>query len=133
MSVAQEGNLLILEGTVDLAFTSEDDSGTITGEMRVEINLVTGDVLIPWAEGESTDASGDTYGFSLEDVHSDPVGNVNFLPDAGTATLVLGTEGPGALTMEITFTEDTPTDGTVLVSVNGSPPVELSLEDVEVE
>lgn len=74
--------------------------------------------------------TGDTYGFTLDDVDSDPVGNVNFLPDAGTATLILGTEGPGALTIEITFTEDTPTDGNVLVSVNGSSPVVLSLEDV---
>ena len=47
--------------------------------------------------------------------------------------MVLGTVGAGALTVEITFTEDTPTDGTVLVSVNGSPPVTLSLEDIEVE
>jgi len=124
-TVTLDEGLLIIDygdGCEPVLYPGSTFSGTVTGE-----------VLIPWAEGMSTDLTGDTYGFTLNDVHSDPVGNVNFLPDAGTATLILGTEGPGALTIEITFTEDTPTDGTVLVSLNGSPAVVLSLEDVELE
>lgn len=124
-TVTLDEGLLIIDygdGCEPVLYPGLTFSGTVTGE-----------VLIPWAEGMSTDLTGDTYGFALDHVHSDPVGNVNFLPDAGTATLILGTEGPGALTIEITFTEGTPTDGTVLVSLNGSPAVVLSLEDVELE
>ncbi len=130
-SISEEGDLVIVEADVNVTITSGNQTFTYTGVITVEVNMVTGEVFIPTADLEATDESGDTYAIILTDVHSDPVNNVNFLPDSGTATIVMGTEGPGALTMEITFTENTPTDGTVLVSINGSPPITMSLEDVD--
>ncbi|HUU85309.1 MAG TPA: hypothetical protein VM243_17555 [Phycisphaerae bacterium] len=127
-SVSQEGNLLILESTVDVVFTEGEESAACTGDVTVELNPITGELFIPTADLSSVDQTGDEYAIVLTDVHIDLI---EVLPDAGTATVVLGTIGPGALTVEITFTEGTPTDGTVLVSVNGSPPITLSLEDIE--
>ncbi len=127
-SVSQQGDLLILETTVNVTFSDAEQTVTYTGDVTAELDLVTGELFIPSADVAATDQAGDTYAVEVDDVHIDLV---EVLPDSGTVTVILGTQGPGALTVAVTFTEQTPTNGTVLVSVNGSPPITLSLDDLD--
>ncbi len=118
-----------LEGEVDLTF---DDDETVTGDMTVEIDQTTGEITIVTAElvftyGEFTDE------VTLTNVHIDYAENGNFLPDAGTAAITLD-EPPPPVTLTVTFTSQTPVDGTVTVGINGhevTVNLEELLEDVE--
>jgi len=126
-SVAQADDTATFEATVDLTFSDGETSFTVAGYATVQVDLTTGEMFIPSAELTVSD-DGDTYEVTLTDVHIDPAEG---LPDSGTATVAYDNEGPGTTTLEITFTDATPTEGSVLVSVNGSPAIELSLSDLE--
>jgi len=126
-SVAQADDTATFEATVDLTFSDGETSFAVAGDATVQVDLTTGDTFIPSAELTVSD-DGDTYEVTLTDVHIDPAEG---LPDSGSATVAYDNEGPGTTTLEITFTDATPTEGSVLVSVNGSPTIELSLSDLE--
>lgn len=128
--VSQEGDTLTLDTQIDVTFVADTYTMTYTGDVTVEVNLATGEIFIPYGDLTATDQTGDTYAIVLENVHIDMA---EVLPDSGTATVVLGTEGPGAITMVITFTDNTPVNGEVLVSVNGSPPVAISLDEIDLD
>lgn len=132
-SIGQDGEAVALDGSVDLTFSTGGADYTLTGDMTVNIDLVTGEVLVSTADLTLTDPADQSYALTLTNVHADPLGNVNFLPDSGTATVVVDTDGPGDITLEITFSETTPTDGTVTVSVNGGPAIEVTLADLFTE
>jgi hypothetical protein len=129
-SISQDEETVALEADIDVTFTGDGHSVTYTGDATVEIDPATGEMFIPYANLAATDDTGDTYAIILEDVHIDLI---EVLPDSGTATVVLGTEGPGALTVVITFTQNTPVNGEVLVSVNGSQPVSVSLDEIDLD
>ncbi len=130
VTASQEGMVITLETDINVTFSTDGYAVTYIGDVTAEINLDTGEMVISQADLEAIDDTGDTYGIILDDVH---IVLVEILPYSGTATIILGTEDEFPLTVVVRFTEDTPTDGTVYVSVNGSPEVRMSLEDVEVE
>ena len=133
-TVSTEGDAVTFEAQVDLTFEGDDGTGTYyyahdTGDVTVNVDLSTGEVFIPYADLLAVDQTGDISQVTLENVH---IVWYEVLPDAGTCTWVSG--APGAadqIIMVIVFTEDTPTDGTVLVTVNGHGPYVMTLEDVE--
>ena len=106
-----------LEAQVDLVFSDEGGDIGVTGEATVVIDETTGEITITYADLVISDSDqSDTV--VLEDVHSDFASNGNFLPDAGTASIHWD-EPPPPVTMTITFTDQTPVDGSVLITVNG--------------
>ncbi|MCP4591937.1 MAG: hypothetical protein GY842_14480 [bacterium] len=133
-TVTLEDDVLTFEAYVDVVHVGEDDEGQPyqvhdVGDVTVEVDLSTGEIFIPLADMSTTDQTGEVYAVILEDVHIDWY---EVLPDSGKCTLVLGDEGIDQVIMEITFTDDTPVNGTVIVSVNGSRPVTMSLDGIEV-
>lgn len=130
VSVSQEGMVITFETDISVTFSTDEYEVTYIGDVTAEIDLDTGEMVISEADLEAIDDTGDTYGIILDDVH---IVLVEVLPYSGTATIILGTEDEFPLTVVVRFTEATPTDGTVYVSVNGGPEVRMSLEDVEVE
>lgn len=132
-SIGLDGEAVALDGSMDLTFSTGGADYTLTGDMTVNIDLVTGEVLVSTADLTLTDPAGQSYAVTLTNVHADPLGNVNFLPDSGTATVVIDTDGPGEVKLEITFSEATPTEGAVTVSINDGPAVEVTLADLLTE
>lgn len=63
---------------------------------------------------------------ALEDLRVDPLGNQSFVPSSGKATFSIANPvpPPEELNIAVQFTNQSPVDGTVLVSVNGAPAFE---------
>ena len=70
-SASQDGDLLILESTVDVTFSDGEQTFTNTGDVTVQVNLATGEIFIPQADLSSVDETGDEYAIILTDVHID--------------------------------------------------------------
>ncbi len=131
-----------IDGEIELAFVKEDGSVGFTGDMDLSLSSGGSVTLdsVQWALDTTTgvvtmsgtgigeEADGDVYALKLDEIVIDGQGNGNFIPESGVATVTLPNEdlifGPGSTILEMTFRSQTPTDGIVLVSVNGAAAIE---------
>ncbi len=116
-----------LTGTCDITTAQVGSAtGTITVQITTAglITITTGDVTL------STSTA--TYAVALANVVLDPINNGNFWPESGTATFEVPNDGPGpdTLTVVVTFSSQTPVDGTVQVTVEGAGPYTYQIPGV---
>lgn len=125
--VANENDdALTLDAVLDLLFDVDGGTFAVAGGVSLSTDANTGESMITTADVTITDGTGVTTTLEAGQIHFDPSG----APYAGTVTLQLGAGGPHPVSVAITFTEDTPIDGSVLVSVNGSSPVSIPLDEL---
>lgn len=122
-SVSLDGQTLAFEADLDARFTSDLDSYSVSGSVVVQVNLTTGEVLIVSGDLTFNEGTANAYTVSLSNVHMAPENG--FVPDSGTITLDVD-----GVVMQVTFTSQTPINGEVLLSINGSPTVSVSLDDL---
>lgn len=127
-----------IDGEIELAFVKEDGSIGFTGDMDLSsssggsvtlesvqwaLDTTTGVVTMS-GTGIGEEADGDVYQIELDEIVIDGQGNGNFIPESGAVTVTLPNEdlifGPDSTVLEMTFRSQTPTDGIMLVSVNGA-------------
>jgi len=124
----QDDGMILLGATLELVFHADATTLAVAGDLTFNADLTTGEMVIMTADLTTTDETGQTNVLELSQVHLDPAEHGNLVPDSGTVNLRLGTEGPGSVSIVITFSENTPIDGSVFVSVNGSPAVSMGPE-----
>ncbi len=110
---------IVLDGTCNI---STARLGTVAGNITVAMTAAgvmtirTGEVAVAGATA--------SYQVTLTDVVVDPVTNGNFIPQSGSARFVVPSEGgpgPTQLTVVVTFTSQSPVNGTVQVQVQSLP------------
>ncbi len=126
LATNEDDDAFTLDAVLDLLFDVDGETLAVAGGLSLSMDANTGESVITEADVTITDESGVTTTLEAGQVHFDPSG----APDEGTVTLQLGAGGPHPVSVAITFTEDTPIDGSVLVSVNGSPPVSIRLDEL---
>lgn len=112
--------IITIELTFDLAF----EEFTLTGTVSISMDEGSGTISI--TEGTLTIASVELGALDLtvDGVVIDPAANGNFYPEAGTVTFEIPNEGAGPETITITveFTEQTPVDESVIVTIGEGEP-----------
>ncbi len=126
LAANEDDDAFTLDAVLDLLFDVDGETLAVAGGVSLSVDANTGESVITEADVTITDESGVTTTLAAGQVHFDASG----APDEGTVTLQLGAGGPHPVSVAITFTEDTPIDGSVLVSVNGSPPVSIRLDEL---
>jgi hypothetical protein len=130
-----------VSGRLDVVLSSDSGSVTLTGAGTIAtagVGSVSGDfTLVIGADGTLTldtanlNVTDGTQSLAaeLEGLVSDPVGNGNFIPESGTATFDIPNEGPGpaTVTIVVTFTADTPVNGTVNVKIGDAAESEYQI------
>ena len=130
VSLAGTNGVGMLEGEVDFTGAS---GGSISGSLQFTLSLDTGIIVVTEATLTVSPAGDDvTYVVTVSDVVIDPLSNGNFIPESGTIAFTVPNEGLGPDTVEIvvTFTAQSPADGTVQVSVAGTPAVAYQIPGV---
>ena len=120
-SFAVNGATLTLTVAVDLTF---GDGSSVVGDVDASLNVDTGLITVTSASLTVDDGQAAAFMIVFADVAMDFAGNGNLVPESGTATFEIPNDGPGpdTLTIVVEFTVQTPVDGTVMVSVEGSTP-----------
>ncbi len=126
LAANEDDDALTLDAVLDLLFDVDGETLAVAGSVALSMDANTGESMITTADVTITDEGGVTTTLEAGQVHFDSSG----APDAGTLTLQLGAGGPHPVSVAITFTEDTPIDGSVRISVNGSPPVSMRLDEL---
>jgi hypothetical protein len=111
---------------VDLTIS---DLGRMLGEVTAAFDINAQVIRIPSGLLNLEDLDGGTLVVAIDDLILDPKNNGNFIPESGTVTIDVPNEGPGPeiIPVTVTFSEDSPVDGTVTVSVGGAPPMTYTL------
>ncbi len=131
-------------GTVTATLEKTDAAVTFTGTCDIttaQVGSTEGSItvaittagLITITSADATLSTGTaTYDVALANVVLDPLNNGNFWPESGTATFEVPNDGPGpdTLTVVVTFSEQTPVDGTVQVTVAGAGPYTYQIPGV---
>ena len=132
-----------VDGEIELTFAKGEDSVSFSADLLLDTS--DGEVLtleqLTWVldtatgmltisgTGSAEDADGNVYQIDLADVVADGQSNGNFIPEDGTAALTPPNDeavfGPDSTAIVVTFTTQSPVDGTVLVSVNGAESFEF--------
>lgn len=107
------------EGAITMRF---DVQRPEEGETTVGIFIDDGELAL-------TDLDDETLAVTLAGLVMQPTENGTFMPEAGTASFELPSEGPMPvqLTVTIAFTEQSPVDGTVQVTVGEAEPIEYQV------
>jgi hypothetical protein len=126
-SLERSDDAVTLTGTCDIATAQV---GSAEGSITVEITTA-GLITITTADATLSTGSA-TYDVALANVVLDPLNNGNFWPESGTATFEVPNDGPGpdTLTVVVTFSDQTPVDGTVQVTVEGAGPYTYQIPGV---
>ena len=126
LTLTREGNTRTLTGSINLTTTGV---GSVSGDLSIVTNLTPRNITVNDADLSIIEEDSDAYAVDVEGIIIDPIGNGNFIPEAGTVTFDLPAAGPDddAITIVIEFDANSPVDGTVSVTVNGGPPGEYEL------
>ncbi len=110
------------EGTITVMFTVTGEDGAAS----VVIDVPDGTLTL-------TNVDDDAYDVEVQAIVMAPTANGNFLPEDGTLTFDIPNDGPGpdTITVVIAFTEHSPEDGEVLVSVGGADAVSYHVPGFE--
>jgi len=130
-------DITVTSGSATVNFDSiisfENDLGeTLAGTTSWNVNFTTGLITIETIDGEGEDVSGDAFTLDAQTLVIDVPGNGNFVPESGTATIVVTDVGLFGQTTQstivVTFSEQTPVDGTVTVTGDGGEPFEYQID-----
>lgn len=129
VALSRLGDSVTLAGEFDLATAGV---GALDGSGDVTITRA-GVVSINSADATVTAADGTAYRVVLDGCVIDPATHGNFIPQAGTATFELPTDGagPDLVTVVVRFDADSPSTGVVRVQVGTAPAVDFTLPDVD--
>ncbi|MCO6436125.1 MAG: hypothetical protein J5J06_03465 [Phycisphaerae bacterium] len=123
-----------LSGTIQRAVTTTNmnlsvdlaagDGSSVDGSVMGELTRATGVLDVPTASLTVVSAGGDQFDATWSDLVIDFLGNGDARPQSGTAQVMLTDEDatPPMVTLDIEYTEQTPVDGTVIVSINDGAP-----------
>lgn len=98
-----------------------DQVGAAEGTATLIVDTDTGAVTIPEGTVTVSLEDGTSFDITFEDLIADPVNNGNFLPESGTATFTIEGENGQPVSIELSFTENTPVDGSIEYSINENP------------
>lgn len=130
IALSGEGSAATLTGDVDI---TTGDGGSVVGSITFAFTIETGVVIITDATLEvKAGGSSDTYEVTATNLVIDPSGNGNFIPESGTVAFEVPNTAPGGGTIAIvvTFTSQSPVDGTVQVKVGPAPAVPYQIPGV---
>jgi len=134
-----------ITGTLDLQFASGEGfrtltgsidmttaSGSVSGSVDMRFGLLLNTITINSATLTLTDNDATSRTITVDSLVIKPVSNGNFIPESGTMTFEVPNSGPGpeTLTVVVTFTNRSPVDGTVSVSVGGAAAVSYQIPGV---
>ena len=113
-----------LAAAVDLAI---NDTDAIDADLNSSVERSTGITTIDQASVAITEVE-DAFAVVFDDLVIDLSGNENLIPESGTASFEMENPdiGPDTLAVVVEFTEDTPVDGTLLVSIGGASAIEYT-------
>ena len=109
-----------LDGSCDISTVGVGQTqGSVTVDIYRSGVLAFANAAVTVSDGAAS------YSPTLADVEVNPIAFGNFVPSTGAAQLEITTAPPLSAThaLEITFTSQSPVDGTVLVSVDGAAAV----------
>jgi len=114
-----------LDGTIDLT----TNSGSVIGTLDVRYGLLTNTITINEAVLAMTDSAGETVSLAIDGLVIRPIANESFIPQAGTITFDVPSDGPGAdtLTVVVRYTTQSPDTREVSVTVGNAPPVTYTI------
>jgi len=127
-----------VNGSLDLAFTTGEgfrtldgsidlttNSGTVGGSMDMRFGLALSTITINSATLTLTDTAQTSYMVTMNGLVIKPVANGSFIPESGTITFEVPNDGPGpdTLTIVVTFSNLSPVNGRVSVTVAGAAAV----------
>lgn len=115
---ARQEDILSFDGLIDL---DSGGMGTIGGSMVMQIDRTTGEITVLTATLSITDDAGNEFEAMFDDLAVDPAANGNFIPNSGLAVVQVEQSGDDPVTLTIEFTERSPSDATVVVSVSDGP------------
>lgn len=127
MQLTRDGFRRTLTGNIDIATTGV---GSADGTLEIDYDSAQGRITIIEASLALTDTDEVEYSVDAEGLVIQPFDNGNLVPQAGSATFVVPGAGAGddPVTIVITFTADSPVDGTVTVKVDEFPAVEYDID-----
>jgi hypothetical protein len=114
------GDGIRLDGSCDISTVGVGQTqGSVTVDIYRSGVLAFANAAVTVSDGAAS------YSPTLADVEVNPIAFGNFVPSTGAAQLEITTAPPLSAThaLEITFTSQSPVDGTVLVSVDGAAAV----------
>jgi len=119
------GGVVTFDATLDLTL---EGVGTIRGDFLLSFGTRTAETTLVSATLTLTDDQDFSVMASLADVLISPVTYQSFRPYAGSAVFDVANPGPGpeTITVTVVFTEQTPEDGTVIVTAGNGEPIEYT-------
>ncbi len=128
LQFASDGSFRTLVGSIDLT----TDSGAVGGTLNVRFGLLLNSITINSATLTLTDTEQTSFIITVDSLVIKPVANGSFIPTSGTITFEVPNDGPGpdTLTVVVTFSNGSPVDGTVSVTVGGAPGVTYRIPGV---
>ncbi len=121
LALASEGDARNLAGAIDIV----TNSGTVVGTIDLSLSLVEGSITFSEATLTLTDSEGTSIAVAVDSVAIKPIDHASFIPESGTMTFEVPNDGlgPETLTAVVTFSSQSPVDGTVTVTVGPAAPV----------
>lgn len=123
--LTREGFRRTLSGGIDIDTTAV---GSAVGTLEIDYDAAQGRITIIEASLVLTDTAEVAYSIEAADLVIEPFDNDSLIPEAGTVTFVVPGTGADPVTIVITFTTDSPVDGTVNVEVNDLPAVQYDVD-----
>lgn len=112
------------EGELDLSIAN---LGSLTGTFNTVVDGATGEITVRTAMLDLHRPSGPDVNTVVDDLVMDPAEHGNFLPESGVAVVTYFDEEGDPVTANVGFSEASPTDGTVTVSVNNGPTITVAI------
>lgn len=127
MQLTRDGFRRTLTGNMDIFTTGV---GSAIGTLEIDYDSAQGRITIIEAALALTDTTNAAYSVEADGLVIEPFDNGNLIPEAGSVTFVLPGNGTDddPVTIVITFTADSPVDGTVTVEVDELPAVEYDID-----
>ena len=124
-TLAPTADGVTLTGTCDITTGAGEVSGNFTA------HITSTGVLTLDAQNLLFASAAATYQVTLASVVIDPTGNGNFVPESGSASVTVPNEsGAGTVTLTITFSSQTPVNGTVQVTVGSGRAITYQIPGV---
>jgi hypothetical protein len=123
-SVVRLDGRVTFEGELDLTIA---DLGSLTGSFNTGVDAATGEITVRTATLDLHRPSGPDVHTVVDDLVMDPAEHGNFLPESGVAVLTYADVEGDPVTVNVGFSETTPTNGTVTVSVNNGPTITIAI------
>lgn len=118
----RSGNTIGLSGDWDLGYASDATTTQTSGTGAVSYDSDAAATTISDYTGMTT-SDGTSWSVGMSSVQVSYQQNTNFIPQSGSVTV----SGADIRTFTMTFDQDSPTNGVVMVSIEGGPSFQLDL------